>query len=76
MVSYEKGQRREHDIEVDESKPVVLAVQDVEITALPVVALALVTDKASPGLISLDYLWGWNWLRRRRPWGLAGYQAM
>jgi hypothetical protein len=31
VVHYEKGQRREHDIEVDESKPVIPAVQDVEI---------------------------------------------
>ena len=35
VVRYEKGQRREHDIEVDESKPVVPAVQDVEIRAFP-----------------------------------------
>jgi hypothetical protein len=31
VVHYEKGQRREHDIEVDESKPVIPAVQDVEV---------------------------------------------
>lgn len=35
VVHYEKGQRREHDIEVDESKPVIPAVQDVEIRAIP-----------------------------------------
>ena len=35
VISYEKGQRLEHDIEVDESKPVVSAVQDVEIRAYP-----------------------------------------
>jgi hypothetical protein len=35
VVHYEKGQRREHDIEVDESKPVIPAVQDVEIRAVP-----------------------------------------
>ena len=33
VVHYEKGQRVGHDIEVDESKPVIPAVQDVEITA-------------------------------------------
>ena len=60
----------------DSIHPVVPAVQDVEITVVPVVAMALVTDKASPGLISLDCLWEWNWSRRRRPWGSAGYQAM
>lgn len=35
VVHYEKGQRREHDIEVDETKPVIPAVQDVEIRAIP-----------------------------------------
>jgi hypothetical protein len=35
VVHYEKGQRVEHDIEVDESKPVIPAVQDVEIKAVP-----------------------------------------
>ena len=57
MVSYEKGQRREHDTEVDESKPVVPAVQDVEITVMLTMALALITEKASLGLILLDCLW-------------------
>lgn len=57
VVSYEKGQRREHDIEVDKSKPVVPDVQDVEITVVPVVVLALVTEKASLGLVLFDCLW-------------------
>jgi hypothetical protein len=35
VVHYEKGQRRELDIEVDETKPVIPAVQDVEIRAIP-----------------------------------------
>jgi hypothetical protein len=35
VVSYEKGQRTEHDIEVDDTKPVIPAVQDVEIKATP-----------------------------------------
>jgi hypothetical protein len=35
VVHYEKGQRVEHDIEVDESKPVIPEVQDVEIRAVP-----------------------------------------
>jgi hypothetical protein len=35
VVGYEKGQRVETDIEVDESKPVIPAVQDVEIKAVP-----------------------------------------
>lgn len=35
VVHYEKGQRLEHDIEVDESKPVIPAVEDVEIKAIP-----------------------------------------
>ena len=35
VVHYEKGQRREHDIEVDDTKPVIPAVQDVEIRAIP-----------------------------------------
>lgn len=35
VVHYEKGQRVEHDIEVDDSKPVIPAVQDVEIKAIP-----------------------------------------
>ena len=35
VVHYEKGQRVEQDIEVDESKPVIPAVQDVEIKASP-----------------------------------------
>jgi len=35
VVSYEKGQRTEHDIEVDDAKPVHSAVQDVEIKASP-----------------------------------------
>ena len=30
VVHYEKGQRVEHDIEVDDSKPVIPAVQDVQ----------------------------------------------
>jgi hypothetical protein len=35
VVHYEKGQRVETDIEVDESKPVIPEVQDVEIRAVP-----------------------------------------
>jgi len=35
VVHYEKGQRVEHDIEVDESKPFIPAFQDVEIKATP-----------------------------------------
>lgn len=46
VVHYEKGQRREHDIEVDEAKLVIPAVQDVEIIVVSVAALELVTDKA------------------------------
>jgi hypothetical protein len=38
VVSYEKGQRVDLDIEVDESKPVIPAVQDVEIKATPLKA--------------------------------------
>lgn len=38
VVHYEKGQRRELDIEVDETKPVIPAVQDVEIRAIPLKA--------------------------------------
>ena len=68
--------RKDEASKEDSIHPVVPAVQDVEITVVPVVAMALVTDKASPGLISLDCLWEWNWSRRRRPWGSAGYQAM
>ena len=76
MVSYEKGQRREHDIEVDESKPVVAAVQDVEIIVVAAVALALFKEKASLGLIRLDRSWGWNLSRKGPPWGSAGYRTM
>jgi len=35
VVHYEKGQRVDHDIEVDDTKPVVPAVGDVEIFAEP-----------------------------------------
>jgi len=35
VVHYEKGMRVDHDIEVDETKPVIPAVQDIEITAVP-----------------------------------------
>lgn len=38
VVSYEKGQRVDLDIEVDETKPVIPAVQDVEIKAIPLKA--------------------------------------
>ncbi|KAM0711976.1 hypothetical protein Q7P35_001346 [Cladosporium inversicolor] len=41
VVHYEKGQRREHDIEVDEAKLVIPAVQDVEIIVVSVAALEL-----------------------------------
>ena len=58
VVSYEKGQRREHDIEVDESKPVVPAVQDVKITVAPTATLILATDKANRRLSLLDCPWG------------------
>lgn len=48
VVSYEKGQRTEHDIEVDDSKPVIPAVQDVEIKATPL--KARVYDTLTPTL--------------------------
>jgi hypothetical protein len=35
VVHYEKGQRVEHDIEVDDTKPVMPTAQDVEIKAVP-----------------------------------------
>jgi hypothetical protein len=48
VVSYEKGQRVDLDIEVDETKPVIPAVQDVEIKATPL--KARVYDTLTPTL--------------------------
>jgi len=48
VVSYEKGQRVDLDIEVDEHKPVIPAVQDVEIKASPL--KARVYDTLTPTL--------------------------
>ena len=47
VVHYEKSQRRELDIEVDEAKPVNPAVQDAKIIVARKVDLELVTDKAA-----------------------------
>jgi hypothetical protein len=50
VVHYEKSQRRELDIEVDEAKPVNLTIQDAKIIVARKVALELVTDKAALGM--------------------------